>query len=131
MFKSFISHCKHFIITSSIAVSVVYGLCYYRSKKNQKEYLDAINADTLKDASRLTNESFGISWGFQADDTVMSGIDSGDLFFIKYDCMETLDPIEMVKCYKLTIPLLDEEYHAVGVGYRDENGLMTYFNQFG
>ena len=61
----------------------------------------------------------------------MHGIDSGDLFFVKYDCLETLDPMEMIKCYKLTIPLLDEEYHAVGVAYRDESGLMAYFNQFG
>lgn len=39
----------------------------------------------------------------------MNGIDSGDLFFIKYDCLETVDPLEMIKCYVLTIPLLDEE----------------------
>ena len=37
----------------------------------------------------------------------------------------------MVKCYRLTIPLLDEEYHAIGIAYRDENGLMAYSNEFG
>lgn len=37
----------------------------------------------------------------------------------------------MVKCYRLTIPLLDEEYHAIAIAYRDENGLMAYINEFG
>ena len=37
----------------------------------------------------------------------------------------------MVKCYRLTIPLLDEEYHGIGLAYRDENGLMVYENEFG
>lgn len=131
MLRSFLVNTKYFLITSSIALSSVYGYCYYRCRKNERDYLAAINADTLKDASRLSNESFGISWGFQADDTVMNSIDSGDLFFIKYDCLETLSPLEMVKCYRLTIPLLDEEYHSIGVAYRDENGLMAYTSEFG
>lgn len=40
----------------------------------------------------MSNDSFGISWGFQADDTIMSRIDSGDLLFLKYECEECLTP---------------------------------------
>ena len=40
----------------------------------------------MKDASRLTNDTFGISWGFQADDIIMKKIDTGDIMFMKFDC---------------------------------------------
>lgn len=108
MFKSFLTSAKYFMISSSVASAFVYSVFWYKSSQNEKDYLKAINGDTLKDASRLTNESFGISWGFQADDTVMNSIDSGDLFFVKYECKECLNVNDMLKCYWLTLPLLDE-----------------------
>lgn len=86
MLKNIGTKIGHLLLSSLLFSGGVFGYCYYKANKNLKEYLDSVNADTLKDASRLTNESFGISWGFQADDTVMNRIDSGDLLFIKYDC---------------------------------------------
>ena len=63
-----------------------YSYLYYKTSKNKKEYEKVLESDTLRDASRLTNDSFGISWGFQADDIIMKKLDSGDILFIKYDC---------------------------------------------
>ena len=96
-----------------------YGYLYYLSQQNHKRYLASINADTLKDASRLTNDSFGISWGFQADDTIMSRIDSGDLLFMKFECFECLSPDSMLECILKTSHFIDEEYHSVGYAFRD------------
>lgn len=73
-------------LTSGIFVGISYGYIYYQCQKNKREYDAILEAGTIKDASRLTNDSFGISWGFQADDTVMKQIDSGDYIFMKYDC---------------------------------------------
>ena len=108
-----------------------YGYLSYLAHCNQQRYLESINADTLKDASRLTNESFGISWGFQADDTIMSRIDSGDLLFMKFECFECLTPTRMLECIAKTSHFIDEEYHSVGYAFRDESGLYVLYNEFG
>lgn len=79
----------------------------------------------------MSNDSFGISWGFQADDTIMSRIDSGDLIFLKYECEECLTPESMIKCYLKTSHFLDEEYQSLGCAFRDESNLYVLFNEFG
>lgn len=84
MLKKIIINLRDIAISSSIFASALYAYIYHHSHDNQTNYLQSIHSETLRDASRLTNDSFGISWGFQSDDTIMSRIDSGDLLFIKY-----------------------------------------------
>lgn len=67
-----------------------YSYLYYKTNCNKREYEKVLESDTLRDASRLSNDTFGISWGFQADDIIMKKLDSGDILFIKYDCSECL-----------------------------------------
>ena len=78
--------------TTAIFGSGAYLYIAYQTHKNRHEYQEFLKAETLRDASRLTNDSFGISWGFQADDTIMKRVDSGDMVFMKYDCSECLSP---------------------------------------
>lgn len=108
MFRKILKRSKELIITSILFGSAVYANIYCRCNTNKKQYLEALQSDTLKDASRLSNDSFGISWGFQADDTIMSQIDSGDLLFIKFECYECIDPASMLKCYFKTCTFLEE-----------------------
>ena len=96
-----------------------------------REYESIKEAGTLKDASRLSNDSFGISWGFQADDIVMDKIDSGDFLFIKYECTECLTVPDYLRCLSTTLAKLDEEFDSVGYAYRNEEGLFILFNEFG
>jgi len=92
MLKKIIINLRDIVISSAIFASGLYAYIYYHANNNQKVFLQSINSETLRDASRLTNDSFGISWGFQSDDTIMSRIDSGDLLFIKYECFECITP---------------------------------------
>jgi hypothetical protein len=119
MLRSFLKRSRDLLFTSFIFGSAAYAYIYFRAKKNEAQYLEAIQSDTLKDASRLSNDSFGISWGFQADDTIMSRMDSGDLLFIRFDCEECISPRSMVSCYLSNSLFLEEEFHTVGCTYRD------------
>lgn len=119
MLKSLLKKTRDFAITSALFGSAVYLYLYCKCKKNKEQYLQAIQSDTLKDASRLSNDSFGISWGFQADDTIMSRIDSGDLLFIRFDCNECIETGSMLKCHWKTFSFLEEEFHTLACAYRD------------
>lgn len=55
MFGSILKRVRDLTLCSLIFGSATYGYIYYLSKKNEKEYLEAIQSDTIKDASRLTN----------------------------------------------------------------------------
>lgn len=116
------------MISGAVFSSGLYGYMWHTAKQNEERYLAGIQSETLRDASRLSNDSFGISWGFQADDTIMSRIDSGDLLFLKYECGECLTPQSMLQCYLKTSHYLEEEYHSVGCAYRDESGLYVLYN---
>ena len=102
MLKKIIINLRDIAISSIIFASGLYAYIYHHSHSNQTNYLQSIHSETLRDASRLTNDSFGISWGFQSDDTIMSRIDSGDLLFIKYECFECITPNSMIHCYLKT-----------------------------
>ena len=83
----------------SIFGGFIYGYLYYKTNKNLKEYEKVLASDTLRDASRLSNDQFGISWGFQADDIIMKRIDSGDILFVKFDCSECLCVKDFSECF--------------------------------
>jgi hypothetical protein len=119
MIKRIVKSAAELILSVTVFGSALYTYIYYQSQHNQKRYLESTKSDTLRDASRLTNDSFGISWGFQADDTIMTRIDSGDLLFLKYDCAECIEPTAMINCYLKTSHYLEEEFHSVGCAFRD------------
>ena len=98
----------HLAASTMIFGSSAYAYLYYRTSKNMKEYQEILEAGTLKDASRLSNESYGISWGFQADDIVMSKIDSSDYLFMKFECEECITVGEFMKCFLDGMLRLDE-----------------------
>lgn len=87
-----------------------------------------MEAGTTKDASRLSNDSFGISWGFQADDIVMNKIDSGDYLFMKFDCKECLTPSDYIRCNIDGMARLEQEFDSVGYAYRNAEGLFVIYN---
>ena len=76
----------HLAASTTVFGGLFYSYLYYHTSKNAKEYQKVLESETLRDASRLTNDTFGISWGFQTDDIIMKKIDSGDIMFIKFDC---------------------------------------------
>lgn len=121
----------HLAASTTIFASSVYGYLYYKTQRNAKEYNEIVEAGNLKDASRLTNESFGISWGFQADDIVMGKIDSGDYLFMKFECEECLTVPEYLKCFRDGMLRLEEEFDSVGYAYRNADGLHILYNEFG
>lgn len=108
-----------------------YLYVWHRTNKNLDQYNKILEAGATKDASRLSNESFGISWGFQADDIVMNKIDSGDYLLIKFQCEECLRVEDYVRCMTRTALKLEEEWDTVGYAYRNSEGLWILYNQFG
>ena len=123
-----IARIRNFCVSATLFGGAAYAYMYYLTSRNLAEYKAIQEAGTLKDASRLTNDSFGISWGFQADDIVMNKIDSGDFLFIKYDCSECLSVPDYLRCLSVTVFKLDEEFDSVGYAYRNEEGLNVLYN---
>ena len=119
MLRKIIINLRDIALSTTIFAAALYAYLHQRTNHNQQAYLASIHSETLRDASRLTNDSFGISWGFQADDTIMSRIDSGDLLFIKYECFECITPNSMINCYLTTSHYLEQEYHSLGYAYRN------------
>ncbi len=61
------------------------------------------------DSTRLDNEYFGINWGYAADNMIKIKIDTGDIFYLKYDCSLTFDIQDFISCYKKQL-FNDKEY---------------------
>lgn len=59
---------------------------YFKIKKNQIESEKMRNDDLFRDATRPQYQNFGLNWGSRADQMIMDELDSGDVFFVKYDC---------------------------------------------
>ena len=55
MFGAILKRARDLTLSSLIFGTVAYGYVYYRSKKNEELYLEALQSNTLIDASRLTN----------------------------------------------------------------------------
>jgi hypothetical protein len=90
-----------------------YGYLYYkyflflsiflRCKKLREECADAELINAKKDTTRPSNVYYGLNWGFRSDNTVIlrflsncvqieKSIDTGDLLFFDYNCMNCLYP---------------------------------------
>lgn len=55
MFGAILKRARDFALSSLIFGTATYGYVYYRSKQNEAKYLEALQSNTLSDASRLTN----------------------------------------------------------------------------
>lgn len=119
---------RDFAVTALVFGGAVYGYLSYRTSSNLREHL--ANLESNRDNTRPDNESFGIGWGYRADDIVMSQIDSADLLLLKFDCTETLSVPQYIRCMKSTALKLDHEYHGLAVAFRNEDGLRILTNEF-
>ena len=60
----------------SLGISALFGITafgghvVYKTKKNQDLLEEIQNSEKFMDATRPSNESFGINWGFKADSMV-------------------------------------------------------------
>ena len=87
-----------FFMASFVTGTCVGGYFYQRAEKNLKEYENKLFDENARDSTRSTNEFFGLNWGFAADNIVYYSLnkikdklDSGDLIFFKYNCIECLN----------------------------------------
>ncbi len=77
-----------------------YGYLHYRCKKLREESMDQELVNAKKDATRPTNVYYGINWGYRSDETIEKSLDTGDLLFFSYDCLNCFSPEEVAICYK-------------------------------
>ena len=77
-----------------------YGYLYYRCKKVREEAMDSDLKDAKKDATRPSNVYYGINWGYRSDETIEKSLDTGDLLFFSYECLNCFTPEEVMLCYK-------------------------------
>ncbi|KAL4480978.1 hypothetical protein ABPG72_014446 [Tetrahymena utriculariae] len=132
MFKKIVSNLKPFVFSITAVGGSFVSYYSYLAYLNRKQFQEQKENDELyKDTTRETNEYFGLSWGYKADYLVKEKMDSGDIFFIKYDCDECLSLKQMIWCNLLQTYKQDQEYDSIGFAYRDANGLFIISNQFG
>lgn len=103
--------------TAVIFGGVGLGYVTYVTASNRQRYLS--RKPITMDNTRPNNDSFGIGWGYKADDIIMNQIDSGDLILLKFECGETLTVTDYLKCLKTTALKLEYEYNGLGVAFRD------------
>ena len=77
-----------------------YGYLYFRCKKLREEAIDYDLIDTKKDTTRPSNVYYGINWGYRSDETIEKSLDTGDLVFFSYDCLNCFSPEEVAVCFK-------------------------------
>ena len=89
-------YCKIGVATSATG----YGYLHYRCKKLREESMDSDLKDAKKDTTRPSNVYYGINWGYRSDETIEKSLDTGDLLFFSYDCLNCFSPEEVAVCYK-------------------------------
>ena len=82
------------------SITLGYGYFYYRGKKLKEESMDFDLVNAKKDATRPSNVYYGINWGYRSDETIEKSLDTGDLLFFNYNCMNCFSPEEVALCYK-------------------------------
>ena len=82
------------------ATGTGYGYLYYRCKKLREESMDEDLKDAKKDTTRPSNVYYGINWGYRSDETIEKSLDTGDLLFFNYNCINSFSPEEVAICYK-------------------------------
>ena len=77
-----------------------YGYLHYRCKKLREEAQDFDTIQAKKDATRPSNVYYGLNWGYRSDETIEKSLDTGDLIFFSYNCLDCFSPEEVAVCYK-------------------------------
>ena len=77
-----------------------YSYLHYRCKKVKEESMDFDLVNAKKDATRPSNVYYGINWGYRSDETIEKSLDTGDLLFFNYECLNCFSPSEVAVCYK-------------------------------
>ena len=85
---------------SFVGLVTSYGYLYYRCNKLKKEAMDFDMVNAKKDATRPSNVYYGINWGYRSDEMIEKSLDTGDLLFFSYDCLNQFSPMEVALCYK-------------------------------
>lgn len=75
-----------------------YGYLYYRCKKLREEVNNEELINAKKDTTRPQNVYYGLNWGFRSDNTIEKSLDTGDLLYFNYNCMNCLQPSEVIHC---------------------------------
>jgi hypothetical protein len=76
-----------------------YGYLHFHCKKLREEINDHDLINAKKDTTRPSNAYYGLNWGFRSDETLEKSLDTGDLLFFNYNCMNCLTPSDVVQCY--------------------------------
>ena len=77
-----------------------YGYLHYRCGKLRDESQDFDVIQAKKDATRPQNVYYGLNWGYRSDETIEKSLDTGDLIFFSYNCLDCFSPEEVAVCFK-------------------------------
>ena len=91
---------KLYTKVAAAASATGYSYLYYRCKKVKEESMDFDLVNSKKDATRPSNVYYGINWGYRSDETIEKSLDTGDLLFFNYECLNCFSPSEVAVCYK-------------------------------
>ena len=97
---SFTDALKLYTKLAVAGVTSGYGYLYYRCGKLRDEASDNELINAKKDATRPSNVYYGINWGYRSDETIEKSLDTGDLIFFNYECLNCFSPEEVAICYK-------------------------------
>jgi len=75
-----------------------YQCLAYRQHKLKEENMDFDLTQLRKDTTRPSNVYYGLNWGYRADETIEKSLDTGDLLFFNYNCMNCFTPQELISC---------------------------------
>lgn len=97
---SFADAMKLYTKITFAAATTGYGYLHFRCKKLREEAIDYDLIDKKKDTTRPSNVWYGINWGYRSDETIEKSLDTGDLVFFSYDCLNCFSPEEVAVCFK-------------------------------
>eukprot|EP01017_Pseudomicrothorax_dubius_P035175 TRINITY_DN4893_c0_g4_i1.p1 TRINITY_DN4893_c0_g4~~TRINITY_DN4893_c0_g4_i1.p1 ORF type:complete len:260 (-),score=48.57 TRINITY_DN4893_c0_g4_i1:63-842(-) len=128
--KALKENVKALLISSAIVSSATFAYVYGKATRNRLRYQASLVDERSKDNTRMSNEFFGINWGYRADSMIKDRIDTGDVLFVKFSCENCISTTEMVKCYARHFTALEGEYDSVGFTYRNQYDLYVIYSNF-
>eukprot|EP00347_Sterkiella_histriomuscorum_P017978 403347251 len=90
---------------------------------------EVINAK--KDTTRPSNVYYGLNWGFRSDNTIEKSLDTGDLLYFDYNCLNCFEPNDVIKCYIQQKQLKDDQPQNVAFCFRTPQRLFVIASHFG
>ncbi|CDW82653.1 UNKNOWN [Stylonychia lemnae] len=111
--------------------SIGYAYLYYRCKKLREEAIDEEVINSKKDTTRPSNVYYGLNWGFRSDNTIEKSLDTGDLLYFNYNCMNCFNPSDVIKCYYEQQYLKEDDPQNVAFCFRTPKRLYVITSHFG